>query len=64
MLEELEELEVLVAGAELPAFDEPGVEPEEEPESDEPDEPDESELEDFSALTLAEPLPVSRLSVR
>lgn len=55
---------MLVAGAELPDFDELGVEPEEEPESDEPDEPDDSELEDFSALTLAELLPDSRLSVR
>lgn len=57
----LEVLGVLVAGAELPDFDELGVEPEEEPESDEPDD---SELEDFSALTLAELLPDSRLSVR
>ena len=55
---------MLVAGAELPAFDEPGLEPEEEPESDEPDALDDSELEDFSALTLAGLLPDSRLSVR
>jgi hypothetical protein len=57
-------LGVLVAGAELPDFGELGVESEEEPESDEPDEPDDSELEDFSALTLAELLLDSRLSVR
>ena len=59
---------MLVAGAALPDFAGPVLddEPEsDEPESDDPEEvDDESELEDFSALTLAEPLPDSRLSVR
>lgn len=61
-------LEVLLAGAGLPDF--AGLVLDDDPESDDPEEvdpeevDDESELEDFSALTLAEPLPDSRLSVR
>lgn len=48
----------MVVGVELPAFGEL--------EADDPasDDPEDSELEDFSALTLAELLPESRLSVR
>lgn len=54
---------MLVAGAAPPDFD--GLVVEDEPASEEPEDvDDDSELEDFSALTLAEPLPDSRLSVR
>lgn len=59
------QLDVVVAGAELLVFEESEDAPDEEDaEEDAEEDVEESELEDFSALTVEELLPDSRLSVR